>query len=52
MEYVIAHWSADFAVGLISQFVALLGAGFALGGLVWITGYVLHHLLKWLKGGV
>lgn len=52
MEYVLSHWSPDFAVSLVISFLSVLAGGVFLAGLFWITGYIVHHLFKTMKGGV
>lgn len=45
-------WTPDFSIFLLTAIVGLLGAGLMLAGACWLVGFVVHHLLKTVKGGV
>lgn len=52
MDYLFSHWTPDFIVNLSVQVVGLISAGFILGSMFWLVGFLVHHILKTMKGGV
>lgn len=51
MDYVVLFWSPDFSISLLTAFAGLIGSGAMLAGMFWLVGFVVHHLLKTMKGG-